>query len=53
MGLQGGGGKQWPGLVRGKELEVVYPCVDVRERNDEGREEEGDESWCGGIRIFC
>lgn len=33
--------KQWPGLVRGKELEVVYPCVDVR---DKTKVEEGDES---------
>lgn len=34
---------QWPGLVKGKELEVVYPCVDIREKKPaEG--EKGDET---------
>lgn len=23
-------GRTWPGLVRGKELKVVYPCIDTR-----------------------
>jgi alpha-1,3/alpha-1,6-mannosyltransferase len=35
--------KQWPGLARGRELEVVYPCVDVREKKVL-EDEEGDES---------
>jgi hypothetical protein len=30
--------KQWRGLVKGRELRVVYPCVDVRE----GKVEEGE-----------
>jgi alpha-1,3/alpha-1,6-mannosyltransferase len=34
--------RQWPGLVRRKELKIVYPCVDVREKKVE--EEERDES---------
>ncbi len=32
--------KQWPGLADRKELEVVYPCVDGREKKVE---EEGNE----------
>jgi alpha-1,3/alpha-1,6-mannosyltransferase len=36
--------KQWPGLVRGKELAVVYPCVDIREKKHKEEGEEGDQS---------
>ena len=36
--------KQWPGLVRGKELEVVYPCVDVREKKPANEDVEREES---------
>jgi alpha-1,3/alpha-1,6-mannosyltransferase len=28
-------GKVWPALVQKKELEIVYPCVDVKERKSE------------------
>lgn len=36
--------KQWPGLVRGKKLEVVYPCVDVREKKPANEDVEREES---------
>ena len=35
---------QWAGLVKGKELEIVYPCVDVREKKTAEEDGEGDET---------
>ncbi|KAI8961083.1 glycosyltransferase family 4 protein [Daldinia sp. FL1419] len=32
-------GRTWPGLEKGKELQVVYPCVDTKEK---GPHEKGD-----------
>jgi alpha-1,3/alpha-1,6-mannosyltransferase len=32
-------GRVWPDLVREKELQIVYPCVDVREKTFEEKEE--------------
>ena len=38
-------GKVWPGLVGKKELEIVYPCVDVREKKPSVEKDPGgDES---------
>ena len=37
-------GRVWPSLVREKELEVVYPCVDVREKKNDDKNEDWDES---------
>lgn len=32
-------GRVWPDLVKEKDLEIVYPCVDVREKTFEEKEE--------------
>jgi alpha-1,3/alpha-1,6-mannosyltransferase len=32
-------GRVWPELVKSKDLEIVYPCVDVREKTFEEKEE--------------
>lgn len=32
-------GRVWPDLVKSKDLEIVYPCVDVREKTFEEKEE--------------
>ncbi|KAF4610384.1 hypothetical protein G7Y89_g15735 [Cudoniella acicularis] len=32
-------GRVWPGLVQAKDLQIVYPCVDVREKTFEEKEE--------------
>jgi alpha-1,3/alpha-1,6-mannosyltransferase len=32
-------GRVWPDLVREKDLQIVYPCVDVREKTFEEKEE--------------
>lgn len=29
-------GRTWPSLVRGKELKVVYPCIDTRPPSGKG-----------------
>lgn len=29
-------GRTWPALVRGRELKVVYPCIDTRPPKEEG-----------------
>lgn len=29
-------GRTWPRLVRRKELKVVYPCIDVKEKSEKG-----------------
>jgi alpha-1,3/alpha-1,6-mannosyltransferase len=36
--------RQWPGLASRRELEIVYPCVDVGEKKKRRVEEEGEES---------
>ncbi len=41
-------GGVWPGLARRKKLEVVYPCVDVREKKKlESEDEEDGAMWRG------
>jgi alpha-1,3/alpha-1,6-mannosyltransferase len=32
-------GRVWPALVKSKDMQIVYPCVDVREKTFEEKEE--------------
>lgn len=34
-------GRTWPSLVRGKELNVVYPCIDTRSSAEKDEKAEG------------
>lgn len=34
-------GRTWPSLIRGKELKVVYPCIDTRPRAEKDDKAEG------------
>ncbi|KAI1388250.1 glycosyltransferase family 4 protein [Hypoxylon trugodes] len=40
-------GRTWPALVRRKELEVVYPCVDTKTKKDNKGTEGGKPLWRG------
>lgn len=37
-------GKVWPEFVRGKDLQVVHPCVDIRDKTVK-EEESVDAAW--------
>lgn len=40
-------GRTWPSLVRGKELKVVYPCIDTRPPSEKG-EKADNAMWKDG-----
>lgn len=42
-------GSVWPGLMKKKDLQIVYPCVDVRDKNPEG--DKAISAW-GGKKIL-
>lgn len=44
-------GRTWPSLVRGKELKVVYPCIDTRPSADKDEKAEGI-TWKNGDIIL-
>ncbi|KAI1461189.1 glycosyltransferase family 4 protein [Annulohypoxylon moriforme] len=40
-------GRTWPALVRQKELDVVYPCVDTKPKTKDKQSEAGKPLWKG------
>lgn len=44
-------GRTWPSLIRGKELKVVYPCIDTRTPTNKGEKAEGL-TWKNGEIIL-
>ncbi|KAI1807744.1 glycosyltransferase family 4 protein [Daldinia bambusicola] len=36
-------GRTWPALARSKDLQVVYPCVDTKEKGKDKKEVDGDD----------